>query len=755
MAENNPYLELARADVSGKLTEPGKTSNPYMRLAQEDVDDNIRKFNQTIAAAVQTNPDMAAEAQKLGGITGVPADVAERNLEELRKRARQKYIEDQRLSAHSPILARQMRDLEFAKIAQDQTEPLSKFEALWKGTKDFFNPTGIPEAITTQWEAKGLQTERGFIGQQIQSGQISQEEGAQRIGAIDQRLSKLRFGEKTIFGETSGFISQMSKTIPAALEYGGATALTAGGAALIAGQVGPQVLAPEEIFTVPAATFAGFTAGFTAKMAEQTYRMEAGNAYADMIKNGIDHRTAANVSAGVGLVNAGLEVVGLHFVAAPFKKALISEVTQEVTHRMLVKPTVGMAVSNFAKGYAKGVAGEVSTELLQEISNITGDEIARRISRPDMESKFATPEGRKELANQLADVFEATLKGMVLLGGVGPGLQYRGEYARAKAAEKQVGFLEQLSAQSADSVLRERNPTAFENFVAAQAKDGPAENIYIDGSTVARILNQGGITIKDLENISPEIANQVAEAAQTGSDVVLPTAKYAAHIAGTDLGNALMPHMRLAPDAMSAAELKEFQQNKQAMMAEAKALLDENTQRDDNFIKEAKAIESEIFSQIKGAKIYTDKVARNYSEFVRDFVVTQAAKANMMPSEFYNRYMYKVESGFTGAKADLFDQNDKVQTWSQTFKNWFGKSVFQTEQGAPVMLYHGTADDVTQFDVNHPGRKDSGWLGTGVYLTDSTDMADLYAMQKRRTGQAGENVMPLYARLENPYYATA
>ena len=40
-------------------------------------------------------------------------------------------------------------------------------------------------------------------------------------------------------------------------------------------------------------------------------------------------------------------------------------------------------------------------------------------------------------------------------------------------------------------------------------------------------------------------------------------------------------------------------------------------------------------------------------------------------------------------------------------------------------------------------------------LTDSADMADLYAGQKKRTGEAAPNVMPLFARLENPYMATA
>lgn len=74
------------------------------------------------------------------------------------------------------------------------------------------------------------------------------------------------------------------------------------------------------------------------------------------------------------------------------------------------------------------------------------------------------------------------------------------------------------------------------------------------------------------------------------------------------------------------------------------------------------------------------------------------------------------------------------------------------EQGQPIRLYHGTADNIESFDLSHPNRKDSGWLGTGVYMTDSPALASSYSTLK--SPGRGENVMPLYARLENPYYAT-
>lgn len=112
----------------------------------------------------------------------------------------------------------------------------------------------------------------------------------------------------------------------------------------------------------------------------------------------------------------------------------------------------------------------------------------------------------------------------------------------------------------------------------------------------------------------------------------------------------------------------------------------------------------------------------------------------------------KLAQSAAASKASFDAKQAAKQTESPEFKAWFGASKVVDEQGKPRVVYHGTADDVTAFDLDHPNRKDTGWLGTGVYVTTSAPLAGSYATLKR--GSAGENVMPLFAKLENPYYAT-
>lgn len=48
-----------------------------------------------------------------------------------------------------------------------------------------------------------------------------------------------------------------------------------------------------------------------------------------------------------------------------------------------------------------------------------------------------------------------------------------------------------------------------------------------------------------------------------------------------------------------------------------------------------------------------------------------------------------------------------------------------------MTLFHGTKGNFAAFELDHPNRMDFGWLGKGVYLTDSKELAKVYANVKR------------------------
>jgi hypothetical protein len=86
-----------------------------------------------------------------------------------------------------------------------------------------------------------------------------------------------------------------------------------------------------------------------------------------------------------------------------------------------------------------------------------------------------------------------------------------------------------------------------------------------------------------------------------------------------------------------------------------------------------------------------------------------------------------------------------AQVNQPAFKRWFGDSKVVGEDGEPLVVYHGTSEDINQFRSS-----DEGALGGGIYFTDDPDAASRFADRsaKERSNKTGQNVMPVYIRIE-------
>jgi len=82
------------------------------------------------------------------------------------------------------------------------------------------------------------------------------------------------------------------------------------------------------------------------------------------------------------------------------------------------------------------------------------------------------------------------------------------------------------------------------------------------------------------------------------------------------------------------------------------------------------------------------------------------------------------------------------------FRRWFADSKVVDADGNPLVVYHGTRSDVSEFDRGTIGSAtDDGFLGDGFYFTDSPRAASAFAK-----GDGG-NVVAAYVSIKNPYYA--
>ena len=88
------------------------------------------------------------------------------------------------------------------------------------------------------------------------------------------------------------------------------------------------------------------------------------------------------------------------------------------------------------------------------------------------------------------------------------------------------------------------------------------------------------------------------------------------------------------------------------------------------------------------------------------------------------------------------------QTDTPAFKKWFGSSKVVDADGKPLVVYHGTNADFSVFKTTR-----SGEFGPAIYLTDNQREAGEYgeAVKGISLAQPSANIMPVYARIENPY----
>lgn len=119
--------------------------------------------------------------------------------------------------------------------------------------------------------------------------------------------------------------------------------------------------------------------------------------------------------------------------------------------------------------------------------------------------------------------------------------------------------------------------------------------------------------------------------------------------------------------------------------------------------------------------------------------------------------------------ADIPFNIERKQTSTPAFKKWFGKSKVVDENGKPLVVYHGTLRDFTQFKPGAKKATQGGEALRGVgamFFSANSDLASAYSGTAKsvltgdffaypQSSAEGGNVMPVYLSLQNPLVVDA
>lgn len=702
MSELDDFLAQRRESTPRQDSEVAPLDSFFAQRRQEA----LQRARAVYEKALATNPDQAAEAQRLAAQTGLPADTVERNLDEVRRKEQARLLDLQRLAAESPILARQLADPTFTKQAHDDIDTLDNIGRTLKGTAGDIGVTALKGAVGLPQSIVGVAdlVTGGYAGKAVEATGVRFKETQQVLDSLyspAQQAANRQVEAADGFIDTLGAMLQNPSTIATAV--GESLPQMVGGAAVgralvsAAPRVAPWIAAAFGEGTMAAGSAAEqFRAESDDGLigVKQTFAAlgtGAGTALFGMAGGRLAARMGLD-DIDTALVAKGMNTEG----AAALKQGFVTAVTKA--------------------GISEGVFEELPQSMQEQMwQNYVADR----------------PLGQ--------GVGKAAAQGLLAGFSMGGGFQAIGRigehFGATQEAQDRGQQLQTALQTAAQSKLRERNPDQFRTLMQQMAEntEGAPQEVYVD----AAVLNQ--LPQDVLQALPENVLNQMAEALAANDVVSIPVADVLTVAPGTALEQAIVENARIGdPMAMTQAEAKVAGEQAQQYLAQEAERVIAQAQDAQAMQESSDRVKQGLVEQLNTAGRFSPAVNEAYATWTTAFYTTMAGRLGITPEEMATKYPLKIGAQ-AGQGAVLLGQSTP-QTETPEFKNWFGESKVVDESGKPLVVYHGTTADFEVFEVT----ADIG------FHAGSIDQATFFTKGRYGGVKDGANVKALYMKIENP-----
>lgn len=678
----------------------------FEQAASGVMDDQRTKLRASLYTGLMENPDQVARAQSLGKMAGLPRDVVQRNLPEVERSLRMQDVTSK--LNETPTLAQWLSEQENAAIAHDNIENMGQIE---RKIRQFGG--GAVEAVGMSLSGAGV------------------------LADVLQRTTINDFA--TIF-------LPEPKRGPMGLEPQKPTIESLAGPLIGAGarQAGGEVKSfARDDLMVPASqrTFSDQVAGGLGQVLGQIAMLP--------------------VTRGVGLYAQGADVMAEKVAPdiadqrtkdlAVLGGAAVTGLTEQWALDKLLGPMAVPIKNQVAASLARiGIAS--AAEGGQEFSeNVLQDTIRKALTNRDAEIDIGQSIEEGGVGAVVGGIVRSVVESALHI-------RVRGERRAQKAEQDAQAVAEMNQMAAADKVLQ-RNPEAFEQFIKQAAEDGPVPVVYID----AKALMQSGVA-DQVANVSASVAEQIAEAVETGGQIAIPVEEYAARIAPTEYAQSLVDHLKTEPDGFSRVEAQQFMETQaEQLQQEVERRLSEQ-QADATFTQSQEVVKTRILEELNTVGRFTPEKNEADATLFASYYAVRAAQLGVTPEQFYDqrrvRFAAQSVAGQTfdqagtvnampenqapGPQGDAQQGADKGKRVAEVKE----RTAIRDEAGEPLRLYHGSERSFAEFDIE----EDQRGVG-GVWFTDSKNYA--YDMSRggwdsRKRG-AGGQIVHAYLDVRNPY----
>ncbi|NIF51401.1 hypothetical protein [Burkholderia sp. Ax-1724] len=670
-----------------------QSDNPYTDIIRQMDMATQRAATDNLLAAQTSKPDAAARAMQIAPQVGAPAPAVEASLPSYEQQLQ--LQQNRQIMQANPVLAQWVAaNPPAARVAQDDFDKLDMVSKTLASIK-----SGVVSAIGQNQLGRlyNMKQAAGVAGMPTPDTdeQIAQTENT----LAQQPHAQGLYGTAQSFSSfAAGLIDNIVSGAPEA----------AGGAAIGAGAAG--------IGAIPGA-IAGGVIGMKADMA----RVSAGLTYRALTNvRGAGGAELSEPSKQIGALLAGALTYGVAGIgggaAAKVGSDAIAPFVSEAVSEAMTRPTVAAALRTAALAAAKGGVQGAALNAAMDGAQIIGEEAAKQISPGDFQTVFNDPTTRQQAITRLADAAES---GALLFGGmhgVGAGIHFAGDMMRVRQAQNDVAMFQQLQDGAAASVTRGRSPEAFQSFMQSQTDGTPVENLFVPAERIAQLYQSKGVDptgeSDPLFGWMPDMQKQLDEALPLGGDVVIPTAGYLTHVAGTDVSRELLPDIRVRQDGMSMNDAKAFMQSSREGLAnDAQQLVGAEDP--------VRQIFDDVLRQSRDSG-FTDDAAQQYASLFAARYGARAARLGVDPMELYRQSGVEIKAA-DGQPTSELRQDAKTGPFGPMYEQFAGDA-----KGAIDHLKEQKTGEAISA-LNHPeiGDIDLPWGKEGTGNSDGYGLAKL------------------------------
>jgi hypothetical protein len=621
---------------------PGGFQFPPSRIFGPPVDDE--QLARRVGEARTASPDTAARIWELQRRTGLPGAVIGDHLEEIEREAASRDFDAAKFRRESPYLAAWLQeDEQQAAIANDDLANMGLLEWLVTAPERAFRRS------QAQVELAQLRT-RSLFGPPLTDWEH------RRLAELKRAMGAggaLGVGDSWFRGAVTGAAEQLPILWGSTLK-GAERAAIAGPAAGTMAAIAAPLTGPATPFTVPAMTAGGVAAGVLAGGVEFGFQLEAGLAYdeflevTDELGRTIDPEVARVAAIATGAINAGLEAWGFErFLRLfPGMKSLLGTVSRPAVKEALRSATVRAALAKAAKAYTGNLTLETAVELAQEFGTILSGEAAKAASGVEGASA-------EDIAARLKATAVQSAQSFTLLSAIGPTLGVRSDVVAARQAEHNQTFFTALGEGVAQSKTAARNANAVQNFLATATKDGPLAHVYAPVDTWTTYWQSKNLDPAAMATELTGDSEAYARARREGTDLVIPTARYAAKLAGTAHNAFFAQELRTGPEQPNFREAK-------AMRAAVEARMTAAAAEAGTTAAAASPARQALVTQLEAAGVAPDEAAR-VADLHGAIVGTIGARAGQSEAQLVEDYPIAVtRPGFEGFNVTALPKEEAV-----------------------------------------------------------------------------------------------